>query len=248
MSPAHSTSSPTASGKPCSAGANRWQNFSTWPPKKTRALTLHLDSTQSLMGGRHAGSLSDVVSKSDHVDRFTYDPKNPGQNPFGRGGSTKTSVSRSRNDVLYYQTGPLPEALTVVGPGELELHFSTNVKDTDFFAAVVVVSRGGTKRLLTEPGLMRMRYLSGWRTPSLLKPGLVYRAQIPLNPIAHRFEKGQRLGLILRSDYFPAYARNANTGGAIASDTETVVAHQQIHHNSPHPSALHLRVLHEEPQ
>jgi predicted acyl esterase len=90
---------------------------------------------------------------------------------------------------------------------------------------------------------MRMRYLSGWRTPSHLKPGVVYRAEISLNPIAHRFEKGERLGLILRSDDFPAYARNTNTGAAIASDVETVVAHQEIHHSNVHPSALHLRVL-----
>ena len=54
------------------------------------------------------------------------------------------------------------EALDIAGPIELELYFSTNVKDTDFFASLVDVDEKGEMRLIGMPGKIRARYLSGW--------------------------------------------------------------------------------------
>jgi hypothetical protein len=125
----------------------------------------------------------------------------------------------------------------------LELYFSTNVKDTDFFASLVEADEKGELRLIGLPGKIRARYLSGWETPTLLEPGKTYKAVIALWDTAHRIEKGRRLGLIIRSELFPAYARNLNTGEPNATATRMVTAKQTIYHDAKRPSALRLRRL-----
>ena len=120
----------------------------------------------------------------------------------------------------------MTEALDIAGPIELELYFPTNVKDTDFFASLVDVDAKGEMRSIGLPGKIRARYLSGWDTPTLLQPGQTYKAVIALWDVAHRVEKGRRLGIIIESEMFPLYTRNLNTGEPNAKATRMMAATQ----------------------
>jgi putative CocE/NonD family hydrolase len=144
---------------------------------------------------------------------------------------------------LLYQTDPLEESIVLAGPSQVDLYFSTTGLDTDFFATIVDIGSDSHIRMVTNPGLMRMRYLSGWDNPSLLEPGRVYRAKIVMKPFAHCFEKGHRVGLYIRSDWFPAYERNLNTGERIKDATRMVAVQQSVYHNKFRPSALRLHEL-----
>lgn len=147
-------------------------------------------------------------------------------------------------DSLIYQTAPLSEGLEVGGPVELELYFSTTATDTDFYALLVDIDeRGRTRALTMGPGKIRGRYLSGWETPSALEPGRIYKAKIELWDIAHRFERGHRIGLAIRSEWFPRFARNLNTTEQIATATRIAVAQQTIYGDAQRPSVLRFRVL-----
>jgi uncharacterized protein len=222
-------------------GANQWRELSDWPDPKSEPLTFYLSSTGPANGAASGGKLLQAPPKSDKTDQYVYDPakvKLPDLED-----STIVKIPDDKKDLLVYKAEPLNEALDIAGPIELELYFSTNVKDTDFFASLVDVDEKGEMRLIGLPGKIRARYLSGWETPTLLQPGKTYKAVIALWDTAHRLEKGRRLGVIIKSEMFPYYARNLNTGEPNAVATRMVTATQTIYHDAKRPSALRLRRL-----
>ncbi|HEV2666085.1 MAG TPA: CocE/NonD family hydrolase [Blastocatellia bacterium] len=222
-------------------GANQWRELSDWPDPKSEPLTFYLSSTGPANGAASGGKLLLAPPKSEKPDQYVYDPakvKLPEETD-----STIVKIPGDKKDLLVYKTEPLNEALDIAGPIELELYFSTDVKDTDFFASLVDVDEKGEMRSIGLPGKIRARYLSGWDTPSLLQPGKTYKAVIALWDLAHRLEKGRRLGIVIKSEMFPYYARNLNTGEPNAEATRMVTATQTIYHDAKRPSALRLRRL-----
>jgi putative CocE/NonD family hydrolase len=222
-------------------GANQWRELSDWPDPKSEPLTFYLSSTGPANGPASGGKLLQAPPKSEKPDQYVYDPANvklPEETD-----STIVKIPGDKKDLLVYKTEPLNEAFDIAGPIELELYFSTNVKDTDFFASLVDVDEKGEMRLIGLPGKIRARYLSGWDTPTLLQPDKTYKAVIALWDLAHRIEKGRRLGIIIKSEMFPYYARNLNTGEPNAEATRMVTATQTIYHDAKRPSALRLRRL-----
>src|SRR5262245_3861887 len=222
-------------------GANQWRELSDWPDPKSEPLTFYLSSTGPANGAASGGKLLQAPPKSEKPDQYVYDPakvKLPEATD-----STIVKIPGDKKDLLVYKTEPLNEAFDIAGPIELELYFSTNVKDTDFFASLVDVDEKGEMRLIGLPGKIRARYLSGWDTPTLLQPGKTYKAVIALWDTAHRLDKGRRLGVIIKSEMFPEYARNLNTGEPNAEATRMVTATQTVYHDAKRPSALRLRRL-----
>jgi predicted acyl esterase len=66
---------------------------------------------------------------------------------------------------------------------------------------------------------------------------------IPLADFAHLFRPGQRLGLAIRSELFPAAARNLGTMEPYATGTTVVVQENAIHSGPQYPSQLRLHTL-----
>jgi putative CocE/NonD family hydrolase len=214
---------------------------------------LYLSSKGRANGIASVGELVAVAPKKQEPDRYTYDPaaiqipeafkniKNFAD--LLSAASTVVKLDPKNDAVLLYRTSPVNEPLEIGGPIDLDLHFSTDAKDTDFFAAVVDIDEKGTMRAIGQPGKIRARYLSGWEKPSLLQPGKLYKATIELWDSAHQIKKGHRLGVLISSEAFPSYARNLNTGEPISTATRMVAAQQTIYHDAKHPSALRFRVL-----
>jgi putative CocE/NonD family hydrolase len=194
-----------------------------------------------------------VAPKQQEPDRYTYDPaaiQIPAElkniKSFAdllSAASTVVKMDPKDDAVLLYRTSPVSEPLEIGGPIDLDLHFSTSAKDTDFFGLVVDIDEKGTMRSIGLPGKIRARYLSGWEKPSLLQPGRLYKATIELWDSAHQIKKGHRLGVLISSEMFPSYARNLNTGEPISNATRMVPAQQTIYHDAKRPSALRFRVL-----
>ena len=234
-------------------GVNEWRELGDWPDSRSREMTLYLSSKGRANGIASVGELVGVAPKNEAPDRYTYDPAAI-QIPAGlkniknfaqllSAASTVVKMGPKDDAVLLYRTPPMNEPLELGGPIDLDLHFSTSAKDTDFFASVVDIDETGTMRVIGQPGKIRARYLSGWEKPSLLQPGKLYKATIELWDTAHQIKKGHRLGVLISSEAFPSYARNLNTGEPISNATRMVAAQQTIYHDAKHPSALRFRVL-----
>lgn len=234
-------------------GVNEWRELGDWPDSRSREMTLYLSSRGRANGIASVGELVAVAPKNQAPDRYTYDPA-AAQIPAElknvksfadllSAASTVVKLDPKDDAVLLYRTSPMNEPLEIGGPVDLDLHFSTSAKDTDFFAAVVDIDEKGTMRAIGQPGKIRARYLSGWEKPSLLQPGKLYKATIELWDSAHQIKKGHRLGVLISSEMFPSYARNLNTGEPISDATRMVVAQQTIYHDTKRPSALRFRVL-----
>jgi putative CocE/NonD family hydrolase len=234
-------------------GANEWRELGDWPDSRSREMTLYLSSRGPANGIASVGELVATAPKTQAPDHYAYDPaaaEIPAQLKKVKGfadllaaGSTVVKIDPADNAVLVYRTSPMSEPLEIGGPIELDLHFSTSAKDTDFFAGVVDIDEQGTMRAIGLPGKIRARYLSGWEKPSLLQPGKLYQATIDVWDSAHQIKKGHRLGVLISSQNFPNYARNLNTGEPISNATRMVVAQQTIYHDAKRPSALRFRVL-----
>ena len=76
--------------------------------------------------------------------------------------------------------------------------------------------------------------------------GMALMALYVLNPTAmstsHEFKAGHRVRVEVASSKFPQYMRNVNTGGNNYDETESVIAHNTVHHTAEYPSQIILPV------
>jgi len=240
-------------------GENAWRDEQDWPLARAHATRMYLHSAGTANTRMGDGQLSEKAPAGEPADKYAYDPRYPaptyGGHGSGGGGITRDSAFsingpmdqralQQRQDVLVYSTAELPANMEVTGTAELNLFFSTNVSDTDFFATLSDVYPDGRAILITE-GALRTRYRESIRQTRLLTPNETYEVKIPLWETSNVFKKGHRIRLHISSSNFPRFNRNLNSGKPIAEETEEDirVANQVILHDSKHPSSLVLPVI-----
>jgi putative CocE/NonD family hydrolase len=229
-------------------GRNAWRSEREWPLARTRFTPLYLH------GGGGSGSeggrlLTRLPGEDQAPDLFTYDPGDPvpslDQNVyFGEISYEPDDLQEleTRDDVLVYTTGVLPEDLEVTGPVRLILYASSSAPDTDFTARLTDVHPDGRSIHVTS-GILRARFRDSLSDPSLLEPGKVYRYEIELGATSNLFRRGHRLRVQISSSDFPRHDRNLNTGAEIGRTGEFARAEQRVFHDSGHPSHLMLPVI-----
>jgi putative CocE/NonD family hydrolase len=229
-------------------GANEWRVLSDWPDPRSKPMTLYLGAKEPANGKSSRGELTRVKPAAEDPDRYTYNPagltideKELDLDPSKA--STIIDTKEAREDILHYKSEPLNAPIDLGGPIRLELYFSSSAVDTDFFALLEDIDAKGAIRAVGQPGKMRAKYWKSFDKPELLEPGRVYKLTLDLWDTAHRFGKGHRIGLMIRSEMFPSYARNLNTGEPIATGTRMLAANQTVYHDARHPSALRFMVL-----
>jgi len=234
-------------------GRNEWRSFSAWPPKEARIEKWYLHSEGRAAGGPGAGTLSTgAPGVSELPDRYVYDPADP-YIPGGManlrkaaaatpGEETKMGAADRRPDLVYYSTPPLSKDLIVAGPISLHLVASSSARDTDWVALLQDVYPDGKVAGLCH-GIIRARFRKSFKTPSLLAPGQVAAYDLDMWATGNVFKKGHRLQIAVTSSCFPAFARNLNMGGDLATETKMVKARQTIIHTAARPSYLLLPVL-----
>ena len=226
-------------------GENSWRGYDDWPIPGTRPVEFQLSSRGNANTPAGDGTLSREPAGGARSDSFNYNPRDPVPSLFLEGcqdGPFDQKPLDHRRDVLVYQSAPLSARLTVVGAPSVKLHASSSAVDTDFTAKLVDVSPDGTARNLCY-GIVRARFRYGWENLRLLDPGEITEFAIELNPVGNTFLEGHRIRLDVSSSDFPNYDRNHNTGGDAYSESEMIVAHQEVHHSQQHPSTLRLPVV-----
>jgi putative CocE/NonD family hydrolase len=136
----------------------------------------------------------------------------------------------------------LEHDLTVVGPVKAILCVQSSAPDTDFVVRLCDVWPGGRSMSVCD-GILRARYRTSYTEPELMVPGEVYRVEVDLWATAQVFAAGHRLRVEVASSDFPRFARNLNTGGALANEVHGRVAHNTIFHDRTRPSHIVLPVL-----
>jgi hypothetical protein len=239
-------------------GENKWRDEQEWPLSRARATKMFLAS-KGHANTRMGDGVLDKEGASGPLDKYAYDPRFPaptyGGHGSGGGGITRDGAfsiqgpmdQRSvlqRNDVLVYTSPELTADTEVTGAPEVNLFFSTDVKDTDFFATLTDVYPDGRSILITE-GALRTKYRESKTKTSLLTPNQPYELNIPLWETSNLFKTGHKIRLQITSSNFPRFNRNLNSGKAMAEENEDDirVAHQVVMHDSAHPSSLVLPVV-----
>lgn len=234
-------------------GPDVWRNEDDWPLPDTqwREIYLHSDGRATTDGGK----LSSIAPQQEPTDSYTYDPSDPvptiggasflpGLFVAANAGPRDQRIVEDRGDVLCYTGDPLEHDTEVTGPIRLILYVRSSALDTDFTGKLVDVYPDGRAMIITD-GILRARYRNDFSKPELLVPGTVYRVEIDLIATANVFRAGHSIRLDVSSSNFPRFDRNTNSGGAIAYETETdfVVATNEILHEAEHPSHLILPII-----
>lgn len=234
-------------GKPVSLfimGENKWRMADDWPLPETKYTPYYLHSdghANTLMGD---GILTETLPGAEPADRYDYDPMNACPSATDEPMRLQMQDMRplqKRQDVLVYTAPAFTEKVTLIGPITAELYVSTSARDTDFVARVGVVRRDGSVYRLGAM-LKRCRYRNG-ETPEPMVPDEIYKLTILAGNTGIVLQPGEAIRLDITSSLFPDADRNMNTFGRIGYESEGIVAHQTILHDTDHPSALILPVI-----
>jgi putative CocE/NonD family hydrolase len=218
-------------------GENAWREEEDWP------LSRRVETPYYLRSG---GKLSLEPPDDERPDTYAYDPLDPVVDPHeGAQGPYDQSPLEVREDLLVYQTEPLPKGVEVTGHIEVELFASSSAKDTDFVVRLLDVHPDGRAFNLMSPTVevIRARYRDGENKVALLEPGVVVSMGLNRLVTSNLFRAGHRIRIHVTSSLFPHFDRNPNTGEPIGKSATTEVARQEIHHSASHPSRIVLPVI-----
>jgi hypothetical protein len=239
-----------------------WQSMEAWPPANAQASKLYFHGDGSL---KASTPYSDAAPSA-----YQFDPQNPVPTVGGNissggdliiggafdqregerfyGSEAPYLPLSSRHDILVFQTPPLEEDVTVVGPVVVKLWASSSAVDTDFTAKLVDVyppskdfPQGFDMNLCD--GIIRARYRNSTERQEFMTPGETYEFTIELYPTANRFAKGHRIRVDISSSNFPRLDVNPNTGEPLGSSRRTVIAENTAYHDAERPSHIELWVV-----
>jgi putative CocE/NonD family hydrolase len=221
-------------------GANQWLESDDWP--RTNVQTLYL--VKSELG--HRGILSARPSRQKgSASEFISDPVNPVEDPHSaRRGAFDYRSLEKREDVLIFDSEPLPNDLDVVGFLQAEMYISTDALDTDLWVHVLDVAPDGTAFSLMSPGtnVVRASYSQGQKR-RLLSPEKIYRLRFQNLITGNRFQKGHRVRVMITTSFMPHFSRNLHTGALEMNTSEMRKARIRLHHDSKNASRIELPVL-----
>jgi len=225
---------PLAKATVFETGTNVWRRYDAWPPKQARSRTLYFQP---------GGGLSfDAPAATDGraFDEYVSDPAKPV--PFTTQITTgmpreymvgDQRFAASRPDVLVYQTPPLEDDVTIVGPVSPRLFVSSTGSDADWVVKLIdvypsaypeaespkdnkpdpsmeKVTLAGYQQLVRgEP--LRSKFRNSFETPEPLLPGAVTPIRFRMPDVGHTFRRGHRIMVQVQSSWFPLIDRNPQT-------------------------------------
>lgn len=233
-----------------------WRDSQVWPLTGTQFVPYYFQADGTLSPSRPTSPSSSTT--------YTYDPTNPVPT-IGGGSSARLKDGaynqredprfppskapflplKSRADVVVFQTEPLAQDMTVIGPIVVKLYASTSALDTDFTAKLVDVYPPsldfptGFEMNITD-AIIRGRYRATRDHQVLLKPDSVYEFTIEPFPTANVFKKGHRVRVDISSSNFPRFDANPNTGEPLGKNRQTIKADNTVHHSAAYPSHIIL--------
>ena len=132
-------------------------------------------------GGACAGCSAEPPASPDSRSAFTADPQQPVTDPHGTPGAHDYRALASRDDVLTFETDPLPGELTVAGNVVAYLYASCDCRDFDLWVRLQDVHPDGRAINVTSPGndVLRASYRDPAAGRQPVEPGTVYELRLP---------------------------------------------------------------------
>jgi len=227
-------------------GSNQWRDDPEYPPASARTRMLYFHSGGKANTLQGDGLLNWEPPWNERADHYTYDPDNPVVPAEGEEdpGKDERYIER-RADVLVYTSEVLRKPVEVIGEVFVHLFAGSDARDTDFTARLLDVYPDGRALRLgpKEVGIVRARYRNSLEHTELLTPGKAEQYQIKLYDIGHMFLTGHRIRVEISSSYAPVFNANPNTGGPLATETESHPAKQTIFHDRLRASYIALPVM-----
>lgn len=207
-------------------GANQWKESSSYPDadyESEKLFLTHIQGQHKLTASKFPTSMISTYFNNPGKARLNLDPE------FSETSLYKTDSSGSE---LIFRSEVFNQAYTLSGPTKLHLEFSTDTPDVDFFSFLAEEDANGTLRALTHPGKLRARYWRSWDWSEALVKDKKYSVDIDLFPMIHQMKNASKLVLVVRSDWFPRYVRNLNTGESQVNATQLKISHITIYPES----------------
>jgi putative CocE/NonD family hydrolase len=251
-------------------GTNRWLTGDTYPLAGTRFTKYYLAGGGAANTSLGDGRLMVLPPDEDTADfdSYAYDPGDPTPDPNfyvdpddltdngDESGKRELSLEREyrrrfeyyarvcsqRRDILVYETEPLDQPLTLVGPISAVLYASSSAEDTDWFMRLTQIGADGGILPLVH-GVIRARYRNSFAEPEMLIPGEIYEYHIDMWQTGITVPENARLRVEVASASFPMFSRNLNTGGHNEKEDDFAVAEQKIYHTPDYPSHILLPVI-----
>ena len=172
-----------------------------------------------------------------------------------------------RPDVLVYETEPLTEDVTVVGPVKPKLKIASTGTDSDFVVKLIDVypedfkyadEQSQGKRVTGAPPVFMQGYEQTgarradarevselWEKPEPLVPGKVTAVDFTMQDVNHTFLKGHRIMVQVQSSWFPLVDRNPQVFEDIykAKPEDFKKATETVFHQAGAASGVELMVL-----
>lgn len=239
-------------------GTDEWREFSSWPPTNVAIKNLWL-SPQGRLG-------FDQPEDSVAYDEFVSDPNHPV--PFTARISTgmprdymieDQRFAATRPDVLVFQTEPLSEDVTLVGPVTASLHVSTTGTDADWVVKLIDVYTGDHRDPDPDPAGVRLghyqqlvrgeplrgKFRNGYANPQPFKPSEVTLVEWTMPDVCHTFRTGHRIMVQVQSSWFPLLDRNPQSFCDIyhARPADFKAATHRVYHSRAASSSIRVSVL-----
>lgn len=222
-------------------GANQWRDEEAWPIARARDQWL-------VLGAVEPGSRTGVLAEAPPAGgaaflEFTSDPAHPLEDPYDTLGAHDYQAYRGREDVLVFDSAPLPADLEVTGGIRAEIYVSTEARDFDLWARVLDVGPDGKAWNLMSPGPDVLRASYGLAAGRASKERGVYRMTFPGLLTSNVFARGHRIRLQISGSFMPHFSRNLQTGRSESTSRETRRARIRVLSDPEHPSRVAFPVV-----
>ena len=240
-------------------GKNQWRKYQVWPPKETALKSLYVRAEGKLSLEPPAGK------ETTAFDEYVSDPSKPV--PFMDGIVTgmpepymvgDQRFASRRPDVLVYQTDPLEEDVTIVGPVSPNLWVSTSGTDSDFIVKLIDVypdrypdekgdvnNRMGGYQQMVRGDSIRGKFRNSFEKPEPFAPNKPEKVNFTTSDVYHTFQRGHRIMIQIQSTWFPVSDINPqrfmNIRQARSADFQK--ATERIYHTPEMPSQVKVGIL-----
>ncbi len=248
-------------------GSDVWKKYDAWPPRQAVSKMIYFQPGGGLAWMAPAAKAS--------KDQYVSDPEHPvpylgyvsEADPPQRYMDDDQRFAATRPDVLVYETEPLTEDVTVVGPVKPRLRIASTGTDADFDVKLIDVypedfeypqTPNEGKRVLGAPPVVmggyqmlvrgepfRAKFRNSLAKPEALVPNKLTTVDFSMQDVNHTFLKGHRIMVQVQSSWFPLTDRNPNVFMDIAKakPTDFKKATETVFHQADAASGVELMVM-----
>lgn len=179
---------------------------------------------------------------------FQSDPSNPTPTIGGatlhptldQGPYDQTSLD-ARMDLTIFESGVLPQDVSVTGTILLNLYVSSTQPDCDIAVRLTDDYPTGESMLIND-GIKRMRFRNGYTQASetFMTPGTIYPVQIELPFTNYTWKTGHKIKLYFSGNNAIRWNVNLQDGGTMYTNGTGISGSITLHHDATHPSHIVL--------